>query len=59
MIKYPHYVDVLQLSLLFILCTERIIFLIIYFEVKMGYFSCLRVVIASLLGGRGRVRLKL
>jgi len=37
----------------FFLCTERIIFLIIYFKVKMGYFSCLPVVIATLLGGKG------
>lgn len=35
------------------LCTERIIFLIIYFKVKMGYFSCLPVVIDSLLGEMG------
>ena len=41
------------------LCTERIIFLIIYFKVKMGYFSCLPVVIASLLGERGRVQIKI
>lgn len=43
----------------FFLCTERIIFLIIYFKVKVGYFSCLPVVIASLLGERGRVNIKL
>lgn len=43
----------------FFLCTERIIFLIIYFKVKMGFFFMPACCDSSRLGETGRVHIKL